>query len=84
MAESEASAKTVASLIDYVKENNIPAVMHMELANTLLSEVVSQETGCKILEFNSCHNVSRREGLAGVTYISLMEKNLDVLREALN
>lgn len=84
VAESEASAKTVASLIDYVKENNIPAVMHMELANTLLSEVVSQETGCKILEFNSCHNVSRREGLAGVTYISLMEKNLDVLREALN
>ena len=83
-SESEVSAKTVALLIDYVKDNNIPAVMHMELANTLLSEVVSDETGCKILEFNSCHNVSRRDGLAGVTYISLMKKNLDILKEALN
>ena len=83
-SESEVSAKTVASLIDYVKENNIPSVMHMELANTMLSEVVSEETGCKVLEFNSCHNVSRRDGLAGVTYVSLMEKNLDVLKEALN
>lgn len=83
-SESEVSAKTVASLIDYVKENNIPSVMHMELANTMLSNVVSEETGCKVLEFNSCHNVSRRDGLAGVTYVSLMEKNLDVLKEALN
>lgn len=83
-SESEVSAKTVAALIDYVKENNIPVVLHMELANTLLSNVVSDETGCKVLEFNSCHNISKREGLEGVTYVDLMKKNIDVIKEALN
>lgn len=83
-SESEVSAKTVASLIDYVKDNNIPVVLHMELANTLLSNVVSDETGCKVLEFNSCHNISKREGLEGVTYVDLMKKNIDVIKEALN
>lgn len=83
-AETEVSASTVARIIDYVRENDIPVVLHMELANTLLSETVADETGCRVLEFSACHNVSRREGLAGVTYIDLMKRNVEVLKEALN
>ena len=83
-AETEVSARTVARIIDYVRENDVPAVLHMELANTLLSETVSDETGCRVLEFSSCHNVPKREGLAGVTYIDLMKRNTEVLKEALN
>lgn len=83
-SQTEPSVRTVASLIDLVREEDIPVVLHMELANTLLSEVVADETGARVLEFNSCHRLSKRDFDAGLTYIDLMEKNLDVLREALN
>lgn len=83
-SESEPSAKTVAFLIDKVREDGIPVVLHMELANTLLSEVVAEETGAAVMEFSSCHNVSKRVFDSGVTYVDLMRQNAAVLKEALN
>ena len=81
---SEPSAKTVAFLIDKVREDEIPVVLHMELANTLLSEVIAEETGAAVMEFSSCHNVSKRVFDSGVTYVDLMRQNAAVLKEALN
>ena len=83
-SESEPSAKTVAFLIDKVRKDGIPVVLHMELANTLLSEVVAEETGAAVMEFSSCHNVSKRVFDSGVTYVDLMRQNAAVLKEALN
>lgn len=83
-AQSEPSARTVAAMIDYVNENSIPVILHMELANTMLSSAIAAETGARVLQFNSVHNVSRRDFERGVDYISLMEENLAVLEEALN
>lgn len=83
-AQSEPSARTVAAMIDYVNENSIPVILHMELANTMLSSAIAAETGAHVLQFNSVHNVSRRDFERGVDYISLMEENLAVLEEALN
>lgn len=83
-AQSEPSARTVAAMIDYVNENSIPVILHMELANTMLSSAIAAETGARVLQFNSVHNVSRRDFEHGVDYISLMEENLAVLEEALN
>ena len=83
-SESEPSAKTVAFLIDKVREDGIPVVLHMELANTLLSEVVAEETGSAVMEFSSCHNVAKRVFDSGVTYVDLMRQNAAVLKEALN
>ncbi len=83
-SESEPSAKTVAFLIDKVRDDGIPVVLHMELANTLLSEVVAEETGAAVMEFSSCHNVAKRVFDSGVTYVDLMRQNAAVLKEALN
>lgn len=83
-SESEPSAKTVAFLIDKVRDDGIPVVLHMELANTLLSEVVAEETGAAVMEFSSCHNVAKRVFDSGVTYVDLMRQNATVLKEALN
>ena len=83
-SESEPSAKTVAFLIDKVRDDGIPVVLHMELANTLLSEVVAEESGAAVMEFSSCHNVAKRVFDSGVTYVDLMRQNAAVLKEALN
>ncbi|MCR5731412.1 MAG: metal ABC transporter substrate-binding protein, partial [Sphaerochaetaceae bacterium] len=82
--ETEANANTVAFLINLVRERGINAILHMELANTMLSKVISEETGAKVLEFNSAHNVTKKQFDEGLTWTQIMRSNIDVLKEALD
>ena len=81
---TEPSARTVAFLIDKVKEENIPAVLHIELSNTLLASLIAEESGAEVYEINSAQNISRRDFERGVTYVDIMQENLEVLKEVLN
>ncbi|MGI6206080.1 MAG: metal ABC transporter substrate-binding protein [Anaerovoracaceae bacterium] len=83
-SDAEPSAKTVVSLIERVKKENIPAVFYIELSNQKMADTVAEETGAKKLLFSSCHNVTAQQFEDGVTYISLMRDNLENLRYALN
>lgn len=82
--EAEPSAKTVKFLIDKVRTDNIPAVFTIEFSTKAIAYAINDETGARILEFHSCHNVTKEEFASGVTYVSLMQKNLENLKEALN
>jgi len=82
-AETEASAATLAFLIDKVKAEGIPVVFSMELSNGRIAAAISEATGARALTLTSCHNLSREELEAGVTYIDMMEGNLSCLKEAL-
>ena len=82
--ETEVSAKTLSFLIDKVKTDNIPVILHIELSNKKIAEQISKETNTKILEFNSSHNISKDNYLNGMTYVDIYYKNIDVLKEALN
>ena len=82
-SDTEPSAKTIAYLIDKVREEQIPAVYYLELSSHRVAEIISEETGAKPLLFHSCHNVTRSEFESGVTYLQLMEQNVVNLREGL-
>lgn len=81
--DTEPSAKTVAFLIDRVRERDLPAVFYIEFSNGKMADIICEDTGCQKLLFHSCQNVSSDEFKSGVTYLELMEKNADNLREAL-
>lgn len=81
--ETEASAATVAFLIDKVRGEGIPVVFHVELSNGKMANAISESTGAKVLELHACHNVSKAEFDGGVTYLELMTRNVENLREAL-
>ena len=83
-SETEPSAKTVAFLIDRVRDENIPAVLYMEFSNEKMADVICEDTGCKKLPFYSAHSVTAEQFEAGVTYLDLMEIDLRSLKEALN
>lgn len=83
-SESEPSAKTVAFLIDKVREEKLSAVLYMEFSNQKMADVICEDTGCKKLPFYSVHNISAEQFEAGENYLSLMEKNLETLEEALS
>lgn len=82
--QTEASAKTISFLINKVKEDKIPVVFHIELSNAKIAESISKETNAKVREFNSAHNISKKDFDSGITYVDIMKSNLLVLKEALN
>lgn len=83
-SDSEPSAKTIAYLIDLVREQEIPVVYYLELKTPRVAEIIGEETGAEPLLLHSCHNVTRREFESGVTYLQLMEQNVENLRKGLN
>ena len=81
--DTEPSAKTVAFLIDRVREYNIPAVFYIEFSNEKMADIICEDTGCKKLIFYSCQNIGADEFESDVTYLELMSENAENLREAL-
>lgn len=82
--QTEASAKTISFLINKVKEDKIPVVFHIELSSGKIANAIAKETGAKVLEFKTAHNISQKDFDAGVTYVDIMKDNIKVLKEALN
>jgi len=82
--DSEPSVRTVISLIDTVREEQIPVIFYIEFSSRRTADILAEETGAKPLLFHSCHNVSAEEIERGVSYLSLMQSNAEALKEALN
>ena len=83
-SDTEPSAKTIAYLIDKVKEEQIPAVYYLELSSHRVAEIIGEETGAEPLLLHSCHNVTRAQFDAGITYAGLMRQNIENLRKVID
>ena len=83
-AESDVSVGTLTYLIDKVKENDIKYVYYIEFSNQKVAKAVAEQTGADMLLLHSCHNVTKADFDAGVTYVSLMQQNADNLEKGLN
>ncbi len=83
-SDTEPSAATMAFLINKVKEEKIPVVLKMELSNDNIARAIAEATNAEVRTFYSCHNLTVEEFETGQNYLSMMEKNVDTLKEALN
>lgn len=85
-AESEASFKTVTFLAGKVDELGVKSVLTMEKSDDRIAQTVIENTKAKdqkILQLNSMQSITSEEIADGATYLSVMEDNLNVLKEAL-
>ena len=82
-ADTEPTPQTILALINEVEEKGLPAVYTIELSTQAVARTVAEETGAKILTLHSMQTVSQAEYEAGETYVSLMQKNVEALREGL-
>ncbi len=85
-AESEASFETILFLAGKADELGLGSVLVIEgsdgkLARAIVSNTASQDQ--QILTLDSMQATTLRDGENGVTYLSVMEKNLAVLKAAL-
>ncbi|MCL1828355.1 MAG: metal ABC transporter substrate-binding protein [Oscillospiraceae bacterium] len=85
-AETEASFATIAFLAQKTDELQLSYVMVTESSDRSVARTVIQNTeaqNCTILVLDSMQSVSSVDLQNGVTYLSVMENNLEVLKEAL-
>ena len=85
-AESEASFETVSFLAKKVDELGLPCVLTIEGKNHKLAETIVQSTtkkNQKVLTMDSMQSMTSKDAANGATYLSVMEQNLSVLKEAL-
>lgn len=80
---AEPSVAKVKEVIDYMKQNNIKVIFYQEASSGKIADSIASETGAKKLVFHTVHNATQVEIENGETYISLMRKNLENLKEAL-
>lgn len=86
-AETEASFETITFLAQKLDELSLPAVITVEKSDGRIAETVIQNTMSrdqKILALDSMQSVSSEDIINGASYLSIMESNLEILREALN
>jgi len=77
---------TTIFLADKTDELGLPAVLTIEGADHRIAETIVDNTLTKdqaILTMDSMQSATAADAAAGTTYLSIMEKNLDVLTEAL-
>ncbi len=85
-AETEASFETIIFLANKLDELGLPAVLQIESADGSIARTVVENTQSKkqqILTMDSMQSTTAKNVAAGANYLSIMEKNLDVLKTAL-
>ena len=85
-AESEASFETVSFLAQKMDELNLPCVLTIEGKDHRIAETVVENTtakGQKVLTMDSMQSTTSKDVENGTTYLSVMERNLSVLKQAL-
>ncbi|MBQ1411401.1 MAG: zinc ABC transporter substrate-binding protein [Oscillospiraceae bacterium] len=85
-AETEASFETVNFLVNKVDELHLPYIMKLESSDRRLAETIisnTQDKNAEILELNSLQSVTAQQVAEGITYLGVMEQNLEVLKQAL-
>ncbi len=85
-AETEASFETIVFLAEKVDEEQLEHIMVIDGSNHSIAQTIAENTTDKnqdILSMDSMQSVTAADVASGVSYQSIMEKNLEVLKQAL-
>jgi zinc transport system substrate-binding protein len=80
-SETLATFDKMAELISTVNMLGLEYIFVIEGSNKDIAEAISDQTGAKILQLNSCQSVSEKDVDNGISYLSVMEYNYSVLSE---
>ena len=85
-AETEASFETVTFLAKKVDELSLKCILTIESSDQKIAKTISENTADNsrtILTLDSMQSTTSKDVKDGVTYLSVMEQNLSVLKDAL-
>ncbi len=85
-AETEASFETITFLARKADELSLPAVLTIDGSDGRIAQTIIQNTSAKtarVLTLDSMQSITGKKISGGAAYLSVMESNLEVLKEAL-
>ncbi|MDR0697418.1 MAG: metal ABC transporter substrate-binding protein [Christensenellaceae bacterium] len=82
--DADITPATIAGLIEIVRTENIPYVFYVELSDMGAANTIAEATGCKTALLHSAERPTQEEFDNGISYLEIMESNLEALRLALN
>ena len=83
-AEGEPDAKTMAKIIDFVKENGVKTIFSEDLVSPKVAQQIADGTGAACRVLNPLEGLTDEQLRAGEDYVSVMRSNLAEIVAALN
>ena len=80
--EVNAGFETQIKLIEAVRDNSISTIFVIDGGSKDLADAISSETGCAIAALDSMQSIDRSHIISGANYIDIMQKNINILKEA--
>ncbi len=81
--DSKPTPRQLIDVINIVKEKGIKAIFFEVNISSELARVIAEETGAKTLVLNPGASLPRGQDRAGITFLDIMEKNLESLKNGL-
>ncbi len=82
--DQEPTPARLAELKHFVEDHGVSVIYFEENANSKVAETLSNETGVKLSVLNPLESLTNEQMKAGENYISVMEDNLEALKESIN
>lgn len=82
-ADAEPTPAKLIALVKQVRAMDLKYVFSEELLSPRVSEMIAKEAGASVLLLHGAHNISKEDFTSGVTFITLMNRNLANLRTGL-
>ncbi len=82
-SESMPSAKRMAELSDLVRSHHLKTIFFESFVSDRLIKEIANETGAEVQTLQPLGNITADEAAQNMTYIQLMEHNLDKLKAAM-
>lgn len=80
---SEPDAQTLATIIDFINQNNIKAVFYQEMANPQVAQTIVSQTNAVLYPLSTLESLSQHDIDMGEDYLSVMARNLVYLQQGL-
>lgn len=81
--DAEPGPRHLAEMVHTIRQYRTKYVFYEELLQPRVAQTLARETGVNLLPLNGGHNVTAEEMKRGVTFISLLEQDLENLKAGL-
>lgn len=83
-SQSEPSQKELASIVEQAQELNVQYILFEQNVSSKLSSVIQNEVGAGTLELHNLSVLTEEDINNNETYFTLMERNIETFKKALN
>lgn len=82
--ETEPSLDRLSKLTDTIEKDKIKTILKLEMSENKVADTLADETNTKVRTFYSAESVSKEDFANNITYVDLMERNNNALKEVLS